>query len=191
MHAQEEGARHRSADAEPIRTAPNRMTEISLDSESDDDPPPLHPVPELEPWQLHSIATGDLAGVIAASAERQAVEGDTTSSLQPSLPDLEVDHRVGELSIVALEYTENEPEMYQRVGDQSSEVEVGDSFASSVPSASEFVSETRSAESSGGVNFEEQMLLAMALSIADAQTSRVHQGDSRSGPLLQPAPMGH
>ena len=91
-------------------------------------------------------------------------------------------------------------------GDQSSEqVEVGTSFASSVPSASELPweapelpAEARSGESSGGASrdkvlvpdsFEEQMMLAVALSLADAQ-ARGRAG--RSGPLPRSttSPMG-
>lgn len=78
------------------------------------------------------------------------------------------------------------------LGDQSSEqVEVGTSFSSSVPSASELPWEAPdNGESSGANNdkvlvpdsFEEQMMLAMALSLADAQ-AQVHQGGNRSGPL--------
>ena len=115
------------------------------------------------------------------------------------------------------------------LGDQSSEqVEVGTSFSSSVPSASELPWEApdipldaRNGESSGGANtdkvlvpdsFEEQMMLAMALSLADAQArgragrsgplprstthiadvqARVPQGNSRSGPLPRPTYIGH
>lgn len=79
-------------------------------------------------------------------------------------------------------------------GDQSSEqVEVGTSFSSSIPSASELPWEAPESppdagngESSCGVetgkvmlpeSFEEQMMLAMALSLAEAQ-SRVRQGDT-------------
>jgi len=78
------------------------------------------------------------------------------------------------------------------LGDQSSEqVEVGTSFSSSVPSASELPWEAPdNGESSGANNdkvlvpesFEEQMMLAMALSLADAQ-SKVRHGGNRSGPL--------
>lgn len=89
-------------------------------------------------------------------------------------------------------------------GDQSSEqVEVGTSFSSSIPSASELPWEAPdisaaggNGESSGGgdnggkvmlpESYEEQMMLAMALSLADAQ-SRVRQGDSNSGALAQRA----
>ncbi|KAG0592953.1 hypothetical protein KC19_1G292900 [Ceratodon purpureus] len=112
------------------------------------------------------------------------------------------------------------------LGDQSSEqVEVGTSFSSSVPSASELPWEApedaRNGESSGGANndkvlvpdsFEEQMMLAMALSLADAQArgragrsgplprstahvadiqARMPQGNSRSGPLPRPTYIGH
>lgn len=87
------------------------------------------------------------------------------------------------------------------LGDQSSErVEVGTSFSSSVPSASDLPweapdipSDSRNGESSGGFNndkvlvpdsFEEQMMLAMALSLADAQ-ARVRHGGNHSGPLPQ------
>lgn len=86
-------------------------------------------------------------------------------------------------------------------GDQSSEqVEVGTSFSSSVPSASDLLWEvqdtpdfTGNGESSDGANndtilvpesFEEQMMLAMALSLADAQARGQH-GGNRAGPLTQ------
>lgn len=117
------------------------------------------------------------------------------------------------------------------MGDQSSEqVEVGTSFSSSVPSASELPWEApdgQNGESSSGSgfannndkvlvpdSFEEQMMLAMALSLADAQAKvrhggnrsgplpqsvnpiaeaqlRVRQGNSRSGPLPRPTYIGH
>jgi len=99
------------------------------------------------------------------------------------VPDPEVNHRVEELASMAEEALESTPERYPRDGDQSSGgMEVGTAFARSA-------SDAPSGESSDGVkvSFEEQMVLAMALSIADVQT-RVHQGDNRSGPLLQPAP---
>uniref|UniRef100_A0A7I4A0P6 RING-type domain-containing protein n=1 Tax=Physcomitrium patens TaxID=3218 RepID=A0A7I4A0P6_PHYPA len=87
------------------------------------------------------------------------------------------------------------------LGDQSSEqVEVGTSFSSSVPSASDLPWEvsdipdfTGNGENSGGTNndtilvpesFEEQMMLAMALSLADAQ-ARARHGGNHSGPLTQ------
>jgi len=106
------------------------------------------------------------------------------------VPDPEVNHRIEELAIMGGEALESTPARHHpRDGDQSSGgMEVSTDFASSVPCASD----AASGESSDDVkvSFEEQMVLAMALSIADAQT-RVHQGDNRSGPLLQPAPMGH
>jgi hypothetical protein len=86
------------------------------------------------------------------------------------------------------------------VGGQSSQrAEIGTSFASSVPSSSELTWESpensppdaRNGEPNADDekvllpdSFEERMMLAMALSIADA--SRLHQGDTRSGPLPQP-----
>jgi len=104
------------------------------------------------------------------------------------VPELEVDHRFGELSIVAEEALENTPERYPRDGGQSSGVEVSTLSAISALCASD----APSGESSSGVkvSFEEQMVLAVALSIADAQT-RVHQRDNRSGPLRQPTHLGH
>ncbi|KAG0620173.1 hypothetical protein M758_4G195400 [Ceratodon purpureus] len=83
-------------------------------------------------------------------------------------------------------------------GRSSEQVEVDTSFASSIPSASEVTSESNPSDFRNGEtsahdekvllpdNFEEQMMLAMALSIADAQASRIHHGDTRSGPLPQP-----
>lgn len=110
------------------------------------------------------------------------------------------------------------------LGDHSSEqVEVGTSFSSSVPSASELPWEAPevavNGESSGANNdkilvpdsFEEQIMLAMALSLADAQAKgrpggnrsgplpladaqprvQQRQGNSRSGPLPRPTYIGH
>jgi hypothetical protein len=90
LSIQEQGARNRSSGAVSIRNRHSEaLTEISLDSGSDEDParlpPPLHPVPEAEPWEPQ----GGLAGAIAALAERQVGGGDSTAAAsQPTVPSL-------------------------------------------------------------------------------------------------------
>lgn len=182
-----------------------------------------------------------------SESRRQSPVEDTTSSSRTDLPvmasisgrgeeDAENSSRASEKLANWVSSTQKEykgSNMNTWLGDQSSEqVEVGTSFSSSVPSASELPweapdvpSEGRNGESSGsggGNNekvlmpdsFEEQMMLAMALSLADAQARvphggnrsgplpqvtnpiaeaqpRVRQGNSRSGPLPRPTYIGH
>lgn len=129
----------------------------------------------------------------AASSQRGDLHG------MPSTSDAENSSRASEKLANWVSSTQEEykgSSMNTWLGDHSSvQVEVGTSFSSSVPSASELPWEAPevavvNGESSGANNdkilvpdsFEEQIMLAMALSLADAQ-AKGRPGGNRSGPL--------
>lgn len=160
--------------------------------------------------------------------QRQSpAEASSQRGAMPSTSDAENSSRASEKLANWVSSTQEEykgSSMNTWLGDHSSEqVEVGTSFSSSVPSASELPWEAPevavNGESSGANNdkilvpdsFEEQIMLAKALSLADAQAKgrpggnrsgplpladaqprvQQRQGNSRSGPLPRPTYIGH
>ena len=212
MCAQEQGARHRFADGEA--TQPSELvTEISLDSDADvnsapgglagaiaalaerqafggNRAPSSHPTtfsspspdPEVDhstgevPEQLES--TGNEPGRQTQDEPSQWAEDYDSTETVASTP-----VRDEEPEISTCGRASGELAHWEDHGRGENSDENGTSFARlGVPS--------ENTPSTNDVllpdSFEEQVVLAMALSIADAQASRIHQADTRSGPLPQP-----